>query len=90
MAKKKKNTELTEEQKAFNKKMCDFQSRANSLAREIYDFLWFSELWPTVPEKNRKMWLDETCFPFGTIQRCFGEKCDTAPKGEQPWEWLKG
>jgi len=64
MAKKKKTTERTEEQKEFNKKMWDFQSRARSLAHEIANFLSSSKLWPTVPEKNRELWLCGTCFPF--------------------------
>lgn len=83
MAKKKKNTELTEEQKAFNEKMQDFYSRAFSLSREIFDFLSDSELWPTVPEKNREMWLDNTCIPFATIQRLFGRKCETFAQGNE-------
>ncbi len=69
MAKKKKNTELTEEQKAFNKKMEDFRSRANRLAEEIAHFLICSPLWPTVPKKNRNLWLYATCFPFVDIQK---------------------
>ena len=52
MANKKKNTERTEEQKEFNKKMWDFQSRANRLAEELAHFLICSPLWPTVPEKH--------------------------------------
>lgn len=87
MAKKKKNPELTEEQKAFNKKMGDFQSRALCLSREIYDFLCYSELWPTVPEKNREMWLDNTCIPFATIQRIFGRKCDNFAQSDEAWKW---
>lgn len=86
MANKKKNTERTEEQKAFNAKMSDFTARANRLAEEIAHFLICSPLWPTVPENNRKLWLYATCFPFVDIQNRIW-KCDDSAKSDEWWKW---
>ena len=86
MANKKKNTERTEEQKAFNAKMSDFTARANRLAEEIAHFLICSPLWPTVLEKNRELWLNATCFPFVDIQNRIG-KCDDSAKDDEAWDW---
>lgn len=86
MAKKEKTTEITEEQKSFNAKMSDFTTRANRLAEEIADFLVCSPLWPTVPEKNRELWLCETCFPFVDIQNRIG-KCDNSAQSDKSWKW---
>lgn len=88
MANKKKDTERTEEQEAFNAKMSDFTTRANILAEEIAHFLICSPLWETVPQNNKLAWLDNTCFPFVDIQQRAVELNTTMGTGKV-WEWLK-
>lgn len=88
MANKEKDTERTEEEKAFNAKLMSISTRARALAEEILHTVILSELWQTIPESNRLYWLDSTCFPFECIRKDEKERNTDDKKEGEAWKWV--
>ena len=88
MANKEKDTERTEEEKAFNAKLMSISTRARALAEEILHTVILSELWQTIPESNRLYWLDSTCSPFECIRKDEKERNTDDKKEGRAWKWV--